>query len=247
MMACGSIIIPTDTKKTAPNKSFTGLVRCSTFSAEVVSARILPIINAPSSAEKPACTASTTIPKQSPMESINKFSSSNHFFAFFSNVGIKKIPMINHSERKNKSLRTIKTISPPSICFVTAMVESNTISKITTMSSTINTPKTTRANCLVFTPSSSNALMMIVVDELANIPPRNKLSITDHCNHLPNRKPAIVIKAISTNAVMDAEPPTLINFLKLNSRPNPNSKNITPSSATTSILSISITVGKSLK
>ena len=50
----GLISIPTEIKKIAPNRSLTGLSRCSIFSAWVVSARIEPIINAPKAAEKPA-------------------------------------------------------------------------------------------------------------------------------------------------------------------------------------------------
>ena len=49
----GSTIIPTETKKIAPNKSFTGLTRRSMLSASTVSARMDPIIKAPNAAENP--------------------------------------------------------------------------------------------------------------------------------------------------------------------------------------------------
>jgi hypothetical protein len=52
---------------------------------------------------------------------------------------------------------------------------------------------------------------------------------------------------ISTKAVMEASPPTRINFLKLNSRPRLNKRKITPISASVSMFSTSATVGKSLK
>jgi hypothetical protein len=107
IIACGSIIIPTDTKKIAPNKSLTGLVRCSTFSADVVSAIIEPIMNAPSSAEKPICVASTTIPKQSPRDRISKVSSSRSFLAHFSSVGKRKIPAMNQRAKKKSSFKMV--------------------------------------------------------------------------------------------------------------------------------------------
>ena len=47
----GSTSIPTDTKKMAPNRSFTGATTRSMLSASTVSAKILPIIKAPNAAE----------------------------------------------------------------------------------------------------------------------------------------------------------------------------------------------------
>ena len=43
----GSTIMPTETKKMAPKRSFTGAVTRSMLSASTVSARMLPIMNAP--------------------------------------------------------------------------------------------------------------------------------------------------------------------------------------------------------
>lgn len=43
----GSTSMPTDTKKMAPKRSFTGLTTRSMFSASTVSARMLPIMKAP--------------------------------------------------------------------------------------------------------------------------------------------------------------------------------------------------------
>ena len=45
-------------------------------------------------------------------------------------------------------------------------------------------------------------------------------------------------------AVIEAVPPTFISFLKLNSSPKLNKRNITPISAQTLTLSMSFTVGK---
>ena len=55
------------------------------------------------------------------------------------------------------------------------------------------------------------------------------------------------MKIISTNAVMEAEPPTFISFLKLNSNPRLKRRKITPISASVLILVISTTEGKILK
>ena len=184
-IAAGSINIPIDTKNTAPNRSFTGLRICSIFSAEVVSASIDPITNAPSSAEKPISVAKTTIPRQSPIESISNVSSSRIFFARLKKLGSRKMPAMNHTVRKKSSFSTEVIISVPLNCWVTAMVDSNTISKITTISSTINTPNTIPANCCRFTPNSEKALIIMVVDELASSPPRKRLSINDQFIHLP--------------------------------------------------------------
>ena len=137
-----------------------------------------PITNAPNSAEKPTFTAIRTIPKHNPIDSISRISSSIKGLIFLSSVGTKKIPNKNHKIRKNRSLATVNRIWVPSNSLVTAIVESKTISKITTISSTTRTPKTVRAKFFVLTPSSSNALIIMVVEELASIPPRNILSIT---------------------------------------------------------------------
>ena len=84
----GSIIIPTDTKKTAPNRFFKGSMRCSICLDSIVSANIDPIIKAPKAAEKPTIEAKRTIPRQSPIATINKVSSFKYFFSFLSIVGI---------------------------------------------------------------------------------------------------------------------------------------------------------------
>ena len=85
----GSTIIPTDTKKMAPNKSFTGATNFSMVSASTVSANIEPIINAPNAGEKPTLAARTTIPKHMAKERISIVSSLTHFFERFKKIGIK--------------------------------------------------------------------------------------------------------------------------------------------------------------
>ncbi len=71
----GSTIIPTEMKKTAPKRFFTGCTTFSILSAAIVPARIDPMTKAPSSREKPQITEKTAIEKQSPIETISSVSS----------------------------------------------------------------------------------------------------------------------------------------------------------------------------
>jgi len=89
--------------------------------------------------------------------------------------------------------------------------------------------------------------MIIVVDDIDNIPPKKILSKYVKCNRRPAAYPNNIIPTTITNAVITAEPPTLTNFRKLNSNPKENSKTIIPISAQISILAISVTVGKNEK
>ncbi len=112
----GLISIPTDTKKTAPNKSLTGFTRCSICSASLVSAIIEPIIKAPNAGEKPTSEAKITIAKQSANETMSSISSVNKCFNFFNKVGMKKIPEMNQIDKKKKSLSKDLTSSLPENC-----------------------------------------------------------------------------------------------------------------------------------
>ena len=85
----GSTIIPTDTKKIAPNKSFTGATNFSMVSASTVSAKIEPMMKAPNAGEKPTLDAKTTIPKHMANEIINMVSLLTSFFERFKNIGIR--------------------------------------------------------------------------------------------------------------------------------------------------------------
>ena len=115
------------------------------------------------------------------------------------------------------------------------------------ISCTINEPITLLANFCDFTPNSSNVFKIIVVDEMDKITPKKILFILFHPNACPTKKPIVTMVIICDSAVIDAVPPTLISFLKLNSNPKLNNKNITPISAHTFTLSISCTVGKKSK
>lgn len=67
MNISGLTIIPTETKKTAPKKSFSGWRFFSIRPITSVSARIDPMIKAPRAEEKPDAVANKTIPKHIPM------------------------------------------------------------------------------------------------------------------------------------------------------------------------------------
>ena len=133
----GSTIIPTDTKKIAPKRSFTGLTRWSMCSASTVSAKIDPMIKAPNAAEKPVCAAITTIKKHIANDTISNVSSLISLRVLRSNKGINHIPTTNHKIKKNPSLPMLSSKSKPSTLLLTAIVESNTISTIARISSSM--------------------------------------------------------------------------------------------------------------
>ena len=87
----------------------------------------------------------------------------------------------------------------------------------------------------------------MVVDEIAMIPPSNKLSILDHPKSCPEINPMTSIMVTSKSPVIAAVLPTFTNFLKLNSKPKLNSKKITPISAHISMVLISVMDGKIAK
>ena len=85
----GLTIIPTEMKKTAPNKSLTDTITRSMRSASTVPARMEPITNAPNAIEKPLFTASTAIKKHNPMAMISIISSLMMRRIFLNTVGNK--------------------------------------------------------------------------------------------------------------------------------------------------------------
>ena len=104
-----------------------------------------PAAEAPKAEEKPAFTASRTMPRQSPSDTTNKVSPLSHCFVFFRKVGIRNIPVIDQKTRKAMSFKMLSTISMPSKCLLTANVESNTMRTTAKRSSTTRIPKTTPA------------------------------------------------------------------------------------------------------
>ena len=89
MISDTSTIMPTETKKMAPKRSLTGVTTCSIRSASMVSARMLPMMNAPKAAENPTLAASTTMPKHNPSATMSIVSSLIRDRVFFRNRGIK--------------------------------------------------------------------------------------------------------------------------------------------------------------
>ena len=85
----GSTIMPTETKKMAPNKSFTGATNLSMFSDSIVSARMEPMIKAPNAGEKPTLAANTTMPKHSASDTMSNVSLFISLRTRFRNSGIR--------------------------------------------------------------------------------------------------------------------------------------------------------------
>ena len=158
MSIIGSTIIPTDTKNIAPNKSFTGDTRLSMRSASSVSARILPMMNAPKAAEKPHKSATTTIAKHNPRATISIVSLLSIDLNFLKNSGSRKIPVMNHKMSSPPSFSSEKIIFSPSKLRLTAIVLNITISTMARISSMMRTERTSPANFCCRSPRSSKAL-----------------------------------------------------------------------------------------
>ena len=178
MMSATSTIMPTDTKKMAPKRFFTGDTRCSILCTSTVSDSMLPMTNAPNAAEKPTAEANTTMPKHMARAVMSSVSSFMSFFAFFRKSGMRYMPTTNHNTRKKPNCRMELSICVPSNSLLTARVESITISTMASISSMMSTLSTRLANLSFLTPISSKALKIIVVDDIASIPPRYMQSIS---------------------------------------------------------------------
>ena len=202
-----------------------------------------PITNAPNAVEKPANAASTTIPKHKPTATTQRVSSVIHRRIHLRNVGIKKIPNVNHTIRKNTSFTMLNASSPPSKLFPTLNVERTTNSSTAIRSSTTSTAVTVPVKRCCFSFKSSNDLIIIVVDEIESMQPRNTQSIVPMPSRCPTVLPATNITASSVSAVMAPVAPTRFNFLTLNSRPKANIKNTIPMSLHTCTLLSSVTAG----
>ena len=131
----------------------------------------------------------------------------------------------------------------PSNSLLTAIVESITIRSIPSMSSSTSTLSTCEEKRCPRSPRSSTALYIIVVGDMASIPPRKRLSMRDQPNACPASEPSILMEKIIVMAAMTGPLPILSIFLKLNSIPIVNIRNITPMLAHVSMLPVSLTVG----
>ena len=120
------------------------------------------------------------------------------------------------------------TSSLPANDWDTAIVESRTMRRIAMRSSTTKVPKTIPAYDLSFSPMSSKDLITTMVEDIDNNPPRKMLSIMLQFRACAVTKPIMNTPTNFRRAVTIALEPTFISFLKLNSRPSPNMRNMIP-------------------
>ena len=158
MRIVGSTSMPTDTKKMAPKRFFTGSTSLMIFSASMVSARMLPMIKAPKADENPTFEEKTAIAQQSPSDTINNTSLLIRRLTERRKSGIAKMPTTSQSTRKNTILHTLLSISPPPKFCPLAIALRSTIMTIARISSSISTLMTRPANCCWRRPISSKAL-----------------------------------------------------------------------------------------
>ena len=204
-------------------------------------------MNAPNAEENPARLASTTIIKHNPTANTVSVSSDMNLRDQRSTVGTRKMPPTNHTNKKKPSFNILETNCIPSKVWLTAKVERITISKTASRSSTTNSPMTLPLNFSRCNFMSSKALAIIVVEEIESMAPRKMLSIWLHPKALPSKKPTTHMVTNSVSAVMPTVPPTFFNFLKLNSKPMPNSMNTIPISLHVSTLVWSLMTGNHSK
>ena len=94
------------------------------------------------------------------------------------------MPRMSHSTRYSTSSPSLSARSPPEMFWLTEIVERMIIMNIPAMSSITSVPNTSCAKFFFVTPSSSNALMMMV-ELMESMPPRNILSITPQPRSCP--------------------------------------------------------------
>ena len=105
-MILRSTSMPTDTKKMAPKRFFTGSTRRMMRSASTVSAKIDPITKAPKALLKPTLVDSTAIKQHRPNETMSNVSPFINLRIERRNNGTKKMPTTNHSTRKKAIFNT---------------------------------------------------------------------------------------------------------------------------------------------
>ena len=154
----GSTSIPTDTKKIAPKRFLTGSTSFIILSASTVSARILPITNAPNALLNPTFVDITAIRQHSPKATIIIVSSFISLRVVRRNNGTMNKPTTNHSIRK-KPIRIIElSISLPLGFPPSAMAPSITIITMARISSRMSTLITSPAKRCWVSPKSLKAL-----------------------------------------------------------------------------------------
>ena len=187
------------------------------------------------------------MPRQSPMPMMSRVSELRKRRVALRTLGSTNTPTANHITRKKASLVTLYSISPPATLSFMAMDDSITIMSTANKSSTISTANTSPANFLCCMPRSVNAFIIIVVEDIDSMPPRNRLLILEKPSRCPIRKPAHIIPLTIISAVTTAEPPAFTSFLKLNSSPSENSSTTMPSCAQNSMFSWVVTDGRYVK
>ena len=146
-MICGSTSMPTDTKKMAPKRFFTGSTTLMILSASIVSARTEPMTKAPKALLNPARVETTAMRQQSPSDTMSNVSLLMSFRKWRSSRGMRKMPTTNHSTRKNPMRPTLpRSIMPPEAPPL-AMAASITIMTMARISSRMSTLITRLANC----------------------------------------------------------------------------------------------------
>ena len=157
-MIFGSTSIPTDTKKMAPKRFFTGSTSLMMRSASMVSAKMLPMIKAPKADEKPTFVEKTAIAQHKPSDTMSNTSPLIRLRTDLRNSGMAKMPTTSHSTKKKMMRQMLLSIWPPPSSSPPAMALSSTIITIARMSSSISTDMTSPANCCWRSPRSSKAL-----------------------------------------------------------------------------------------
>ena len=87
----------------------------------------------------------------------------------------------------------------------------------------------------------------MVVDDMASMPPRNKLLMRLQPKKWPQMEPKPIMQKMMVHAAMNGLLPIFNIFLKLNSRPRVNMRKMTPMSAHVCTLCMSVTDGMNWK
>ena len=124
---------------------------------------------------------------------------------------MRYIPITNHRVKKNAKRPTPMASSIVEMP-AAAKVESITIIMMPAISSTIKMPKTISVKRLPLSFKSSKALMIMVVELIASIPPKKILSIWLQPKAVPHKYPMPSIPPISTAVAMKAVLPTLLSL-----------------------------------
>ena len=124
----------------------------------MVSARMLPITNAPKAALKPTSADRTAMKQHSPSDTISSVSPVMKRRTERRNSGTAKMPTTNHSTRKNTMLTTLPSSWLPLMASSPATAERSTIITMARMSSRMSTLITIWAKACCRRPMSSKAL-----------------------------------------------------------------------------------------